>query len=116
MGEKDDEMARVVNVGKRDRMVAHEILHPGDSKAVSTKMAQQYEGDPELKVEIPGVIEEMPGEPGVAVQMSGEAQVKDSNGKWVDVTLPAVEEKSEISPSPQPSPAGRGSRKRVRKS
>lgn len=43
-------MARVVNVGKRDRMVAGEILRPGEGKIVSPKVAQQYEEDTELRV------------------------------------------------------------------
>lgn len=50
-------MARVVNVGKRDRMVAGEILRPGEGKIVSPKVAQQYEEDTELKVTVDAVPE-----------------------------------------------------------
>lgn len=57
-------MARVVNVGKRDRMVADEILRPGEGKIVSMKMAMRYEGDPELKVIVDVV--EAPKAPEVA--------------------------------------------------
>lgn len=77
-------MARVVNVGKRDRMVADEILRPGEGKIVSMKMAMRYEGDPELKVIVDVV--EAPKAPEVAdVREAPKApevvEVKKSKGK-----------------------------------
>jgi hypothetical protein len=44
-------MPRITNKGKKVRMVADEILHPGDSKYVTATKAREYEGDSDLVID-----------------------------------------------------------------
>lgn len=43
-------MPIIKNIGKRDRMVADRILHPGDAKYISQKQAEQFDGIPDFEI------------------------------------------------------------------
>lgn len=43
-------MPIIKNIGKRDRMVADRILHPGDAKYISQKQAEQFDGIADFEI------------------------------------------------------------------
>ena len=43
-------MTKITNIGKKDRMVADRILHPGESKEITPKQAELLAGDKDFEI------------------------------------------------------------------
>lgn len=122
-------MVTIKYIGPHSRVIAGKRLFHDESMDVNEKVAEALRGDEEVVIvglDLPGNIETISGEPGIGEQISGDAQILVTvDGKpekqWTNVVLPPALESNprrgkkrskEISPSPQPSPAGRGDKRR----